>query len=273
METLRRQVRRARKRLVLQLFLGKLAWCWFATLFLAAVAIGLGKVWPEIDQRTWALGCLATAFATGLLAAGLWTWWRTQSLLETAAEIDRRFGLKERVSSSLALHGAELESRAGKALVDDASVRLGRIDVAERGGRHVEGLATAGVGWGRKPAGRPVGGKLHHTFWAERPRCLPRIPRIGHRGGTPVRVTKLEQVLHPVDRRQTDGQPPAVAITAKVELVAGDAHILAQPHAGQPVPGIGHPEDRRRAVDPGTRHGHHSRFTDHSHMVPVPHRR
>ena len=58
----------------------------------------------------------------------------------------------------------------------------------------------------------------------------------------------------------------------KVEVI-GDAHILAQAHAGQLMPGIGYPEDRGGAVDPGTRHAHHSLFTDHSHMVPVPHRR
>jgi hypothetical protein len=134
METLRRQVRRAHRRLLLQSFTGKLAWCWFVALLLATLAIAAGKFWPLADEQAWILGSLATALVAGLLAAVAWTWLRKQDSLAAAAEIDRRFGLKERVSSSLALAPEQLQSEAGRALVEDAAARLDRVDVAEQFG-------------------------------------------------------------------------------------------------------------------------------------------
>ena len=50
-------------------------------------------------------------------------------------------------------------------------------------------------------------------------------------------------------RRQAYGQLPAVAVAVKVEQVAGNAYILAQADAGEPVPGIG---TRKIAVRPST---------------------
>ncbi len=132
METLRRQIRRAHRRLILQSFSGKLAWCWFVALLVAALAIAAGKYWPVSDQRSWAWGTLGTALGAGAIAALLWTWARRKNRLDAAIEIDRRFGLKQRVSSALTLDGTTLHSEAGQALVHDALTRLGRIDVAEQ---------------------------------------------------------------------------------------------------------------------------------------------
>ncbi len=138
MQALQKQIRRARRRLILQSFTGKLAWCWFVTLLVAAVAIGAGKFWPMDDGRAWALGWLASALAVGLAAAIAWTWARRQNTLEAAVEIDRRFGLKERVSSTLALSHEQLESEIGQALVRDAAERIDRIDVSAKFGLRLE---------------------------------------------------------------------------------------------------------------------------------------
>ena len=132
METLRKQIRRAHRRLMLASLAGKLSWCWFVALVLAVLAIGAGKYWPLVDDPTWTLGCLATALVGGLLAALLWTWAVRHDTLEAAVEIDRRFGLKERISSTLALDRAQLETAIGQALVRDAQQRVERIDVAEK---------------------------------------------------------------------------------------------------------------------------------------------
>ena len=135
MEILRKQIRRAHRRLIVQSFVGKLAWCWFVTLLLAALAIATGKFWPPIaDERAWALGSLATALGVGLVAAIAWTWSRRQDALAAAVEIDRRFGLKERISSTLALGPSELQSEIGQALVRDAAQRIERIDVSDQFG-------------------------------------------------------------------------------------------------------------------------------------------
>ena len=47
-------------------------------------------------------------------------------------EIDRRYGLKERIASSLSLSTEEAETAAGKALLTDAIRAVGRIDVDEK---------------------------------------------------------------------------------------------------------------------------------------------
>lgn len=132
MEMLEKQVRRARRRLLLQSFAGKLAWSWFAALAVAVLAIGAGKLWaPPVEQQAWAIGWLAAAVALGLIAALVCTWLRRQSALTAALEIDRRFGLKERVSSTLALDHQVRDSEIGQALVRDAEQRVRGLDLAE----------------------------------------------------------------------------------------------------------------------------------------------
>lgn len=133
METLKRQVQRARRRLIAESFLRKLTGCWFAGLVVAAAAIAAGKLWPPaLDQQTWAFAWLAGSLLAGILAAAVWTYLRRQSAMAAALEIDRRFGLKERVSTTFGLAAADRESAAGQALVQDAEQRLRGIDVGER---------------------------------------------------------------------------------------------------------------------------------------------
>ena len=130
MDTLHKQIARARKRLVLQQFLGVLAWSWFATLLAAAIAIFVQKQWlTEFDGWRWAGIWAGGAAALGLLFALAWTFVFRLPELDAAIELDRRFGLKERVSSSLALAPEDLETPAGRALLDDTIRRVGRLDV------------------------------------------------------------------------------------------------------------------------------------------------
>ncbi len=56
MDHLHKQVRRARRRLILQSFIGRLTWCWFAALLVAVVAIGVGKIWPLADTNDLGVG-------------------------------------------------------------------------------------------------------------------------------------------------------------------------------------------------------------------------
>jgi hypothetical protein len=68
----------------------------------------------------------------GFLTAIIWTFCVRRSSLEAAIEIDRRFGLKERVSSTLALGPEERDTDIGKALVSDTARRVERIDVKDK---------------------------------------------------------------------------------------------------------------------------------------------
>jgi septal ring factor EnvC (AmiA/AmiB activator) len=130
MDTLRKQIARVRRRLVLQQFLGVLAWAWFATLLAAATAIFVQKQWlSEVDGWRWAGYWLGGAVALGLIVAFAWTLVFRLPELDAAIELDRRFGLKERVSSSLALAPEDFETPAGRALLDDTIRRVGKLDV------------------------------------------------------------------------------------------------------------------------------------------------
>ncbi|MEM8947191.1 MAG: hypothetical protein AAGD11_18600 [Planctomycetota bacterium] len=138
MDQIRQQVQRAQRRLSLELLVNRLLRCWFVALALAVVAVAVPKVW-SIDHlfaaglpSNWALGCVLVALAAGLIAALAWTWLNGRTELEAAVEIDQRFGLKERVASSLSLSPTDAETEAGRALLSDAVRAVGRIDVDDK---------------------------------------------------------------------------------------------------------------------------------------------
>lgn len=136
MNDLHIQVLRARRRLTGQTFLHAITWCWFAALLLAAVLVGVDARWTpwgtfnEQIANGWYFA--GGALVAGLLAALGWTLFTRPKTIEAAIELDKRFALKERVSSALALAPDELESPAGKALVEDAQKRVSNVEVADR---------------------------------------------------------------------------------------------------------------------------------------------
>lgn len=133
MDKLLAQVRRAHRRLVAEQFIRWLVVCLFVTLAIASIAIAVPQfVAIEGLPTNWAQLWIATAGLGSVLAAVFATWITRRSSLEAAMEIDRRFGLRERVASSLALAPADIETPAGKALLNDAARRVERIDVAEK---------------------------------------------------------------------------------------------------------------------------------------------
>jgi hypothetical protein len=129
MDVLKQQVRRARRRLALQRFLAVLTWSWSAWLLAAAVVVTVDKYKP-IGLEAWAWP--AIGLGAGLLTAIIWSLVTRRTELEAAIEIDRRFGLKERVSSTYALDAEQLGSSAGRALVEDAVKRVQRLHVADQ---------------------------------------------------------------------------------------------------------------------------------------------
>jgi hypothetical protein len=133
MEKLRQQVARARRRLILGQFFAAIAWCWTIAFAIAAIGLAMAKLFPlNIDGRIWMVAWIGGALVVGTLAAAVWTWIGRHDPLFAAIEIDRRFGLKERVSSVLALTPKDLETEAGQALLSDAVRRVERVDIPGR---------------------------------------------------------------------------------------------------------------------------------------------
>ena len=136
------QVRRARRRLILQRMVISLCWSCSITLAAAAGVVLAGKWWP-IPGSTWQW--CGGALALGTLAAVVWTWLRSPSVLDAAEEIDRRYGLEERVASAVALEPATLNSPAGQALVADAARRVDRLALGEQFRLSIGAVAWAPV--------------------------------------------------------------------------------------------------------------------------------
>ena len=133
MEEIKRQVGRAQRRLVLQQFLMVIGWSLFATLLIAVVGLAVPRLWAiNVFKDTWDWSWIGGGIAAGLLVASVWTYIIGRTKLDAAIELDKRFGLKERVSSTLALGPEELETEIGQALLVDAVRRVERIDVREQ---------------------------------------------------------------------------------------------------------------------------------------------
>ena len=138
MDEIKRQVSRARRRMVFAQFLRIAPWALFATLLLTAIGIAIPKIWvlpataTEAAKQIWLWSWVGGGVGLGFIIAGVWTYVVRRDALSAAIEIDRRFGLKERVSSTLALAPSELDSEIGRALMDDAVRRVARIDVREQ---------------------------------------------------------------------------------------------------------------------------------------------
>ena len=126
MESLRSQVARVRRRLILSTFVGACGWCLFAGLTVAAAVILADWYWNG-PAEPWQVLCGGAA--AGLVAAAIWTWVVRTPAIDAAIELDRRFNLRERVSSALALSPDELETEAGRALAEDAQRRVRNLDV------------------------------------------------------------------------------------------------------------------------------------------------
>lgn len=126
---LRRKVRHAQRRLALVRFVDSLVWCASITFSAALVALLIDRRW-SLPAPAW---CWPTGGLTlGLLGAAVWAFLTGRGRLDAAIEIDRRFGLQERVSSAVAIAPESRESPIGKALLADAAARLRPIDVQSR---------------------------------------------------------------------------------------------------------------------------------------------
>ena len=133
METILSRVAAARRRLLTQRFGRVATWSLFAMLLLAAIAAAIPKVWAiAVEGELWFWSWAAGAVALALLVAAVVTYVTRPTLAETALEVDRRFGLRERLSSTLALDDEARHTEIGQALIEDAERRARKISISER---------------------------------------------------------------------------------------------------------------------------------------------
>jgi chemotaxis protein histidine kinase CheA len=137
MNQIRKQVTHARRRLILGEFGRSLALAMFLGLILASVGLAIPKIWyldileRPADLQRWNFAWLIGGAVLGLAIAIWATTRQIQSQLSVATEVDRRFKLRERLSSALSLSEQDLATPAGQALLHDAVRRAETIDVRD----------------------------------------------------------------------------------------------------------------------------------------------
>ncbi|HYV39526.1 MAG TPA: hypothetical protein VE988_27800 [Gemmataceae bacterium] len=126
-----RQVAKASRRLFIQALVNRLVWCCAAGLLAATVWFLVQPLLftaPE-EWLRWAIGGGIFALATGV---GIWLTIRhAPSHVEAALELDHRFQLKERATTSLTLDPALTHSAAGQALTADADAHVAKVNVRQ----------------------------------------------------------------------------------------------------------------------------------------------
>jgi hypothetical protein len=133
MNRIESQVRSARRRLVLGRFGRALCVTLFLGLIVATIAIAVPALrFLEIDYRTWVYAWLGGSTVAAFLAATGYALLTAPSIDAVATEVDRRFGLQERLSSSLTLEDLDRESDFGVALLADAEKRAAQLHIADR---------------------------------------------------------------------------------------------------------------------------------------------
>ena len=133
MNRIESQVASARRRLMLGTFGRALCYTMFAALLVATIAIAIPAIWVmNVDSTTWAYGWIGGCIVAGLIAAGAYAFATAPQNEVVAEEVDRRFGLRERISSSMTLGNDDKETDFGMALMADADKRAGQLEVADK---------------------------------------------------------------------------------------------------------------------------------------------
>ncbi len=132
MDLINRQVSRARRLLWTQTILNILSWCLIIAFTICFIGLLTPKIWfLPYTFASWSKIWLIAGGISAALCTALIAMFYRPSPMYSAIEIDRRFGLRERLSSALQLSESEKQSAVGEALLNDASSKAERIEVQE----------------------------------------------------------------------------------------------------------------------------------------------
>jgi len=137
MNEIESQVNRARRRMNFAGLLTVLPAWLLPGLVIAVIGWSIPKIFPLAGTSTdaaewgWQMFWLAGSVLAALVVAGVIYWHRRVSHESASVEIDRRFTLKERISSAFGLKPDQVNDPAGQCLVTDATSRANRIDLRD----------------------------------------------------------------------------------------------------------------------------------------------
>jgi hypothetical protein len=137
-EEINKKIAAARRRLVINQFLKIATWALFLGLIVMTIGIAAPKIWhiPALTtleaSNFWNAGWIIGGAVLTILIAGGITIANRKSLTDVAVEVDKRFKLKSRISSTVAMTTEDRKSAAGIALTKDAVHQAEVIDVGEQ---------------------------------------------------------------------------------------------------------------------------------------------
>lgn len=137
MNEINQKVSHARRRLIVGKFFSVLVWAIFVSLFVALIGIAIPKIWHmeflenAAQWDAWLYSWILGSLTIGMITTAIVTWFQRSTRMSAAVEVDRRFRLKERISSAMELTPDDAESPAGQALIEDAQVRASDLAIAD----------------------------------------------------------------------------------------------------------------------------------------------
>jgi hypothetical protein len=135
MEPIVQQARRARRRLIVCRFFQFLPTALLITLIVGLIGVMIPKLsYLPVNETIWFAAWLGGAALLGVLTTLVMAAFGRPTLADAAAELDRRFGLRERIASAMLMAPEDRETELGKALIVDANRRAEAIDVRDRFG-------------------------------------------------------------------------------------------------------------------------------------------
>ena len=133
MNRIESKVQSARRRMILGRFGQALCISLFAALVLATVAIAVPALRViDVDYKTWVYAWVGGSAVIAFLIAGAYALMTAPTPEAVAAEVDHRFGLRERLSSSMMLGEGERDTAFGMALSADADKRANQLEVSDQ---------------------------------------------------------------------------------------------------------------------------------------------
>ncbi len=133
MNTILRQARAARRRMTFSRFLRFLPITLLVALCVSAIGLGLAKlVYIDSDPTVWLVSWLAAPAVIALITSLCLTFVGRPTIADAATEVDRRFRLRERLSSALVAVPEDRETELGQAMLADAERKAASVDVRDQ---------------------------------------------------------------------------------------------------------------------------------------------
>lgn len=216
---LRRQLTRVGRRLFLQTFLARLAWCWCFALLLAAGWFWVQPHWFSAISPEWRLAIAGGIVGVGtLLAVGL-AIVQAPSQLTAALLLDERFGLKERVTTSLTLAPDHQSCPAAQALLADVNERVGGLEIPAK--------FPVRISW--LPAAAPFAAATvaFMAFYYQPPPSQAKVSAGQDDKAPPVNAAEIDQKVAKLKKKEGEKPPAAKIMSEELKRIEAELDQIA----------------------------------------------